>query len=329
MKRHRFTVAKSEDGLRLDQYLAQTLAGVGEEISKRKIRQIIDVGGVYQNRRRVRVASRQVRIGDILEVEFDMESLRRIRANNFALTDADVLFESSDIIAINKPPGLPAQATRDQSVMHAQALVENYLAAKYAQTSNQRTPAKKLNLILVHRLDKETSGVLLLAKNSQAATFLTDQFRERIVAKQYEAICYGVPAHGKFVQKCYLSEIDKKTGMVVPVRSGGKDSETSFEVMASEKALGLSLIRCFPKTGRSHQIRVHLDMLGLSIVGDKRYYSARRPLPEALAKLAAVHHFLHAAAISFAPAPGSSMVTVTAPRPPNFSAFLNATPDLM
>jgi RluA family pseudouridine synthase len=311
MKRFKFKIAASEDGMRLDQYLAQA----GLEISKRKIRQVIDVGGVYQNRKRVRVASRTVRSGDVVEVEFDLERISKLRANNFEIADRDILFEDEGLIVINKPPGLPTQATRDQSVLHVETCLRSWLKKQAGKSMPSR-------LILVHRLDKETSGALIVAKNETVATWLTEQFRERDVGKTYEAICYGVPAEKKFLQRCYLSPIDKRTGQVSPVNSGGKSSETGFELIQFSEKLRLSLIRCSPKTGRSHQIRVHLDMLGYSIVGDKRYYKGRKPLADELATLAAEHHFLHAAEIAFSPAPGKETIVVTASRPANFQAFL-------
>ena len=313
MKRFKFKVAASDDGARLDQFLAQS----GLELSKRKIRQVIDVGGVYQNRKRVRVASRTVRTGDVLEVEFDLARLSKIRANTFELTDDDILYEDDGIIVINKPPGLPTQATRDQSIVH----VETCLKAWFKSSPGRVMPSR---LILVHRLDKETSGALIVAKNENIATWLTDQFRERDVGKNYEAISFGVPPEKKFIQRCYLSPIDKRTGQVEPVKSGGKSSETSFELISKSAVAPVSFIRCLPKTGRSHQIRVHLDMFGLSIVGDKKYYKGRKQISDELATLAAEHHFLHAAEIAFSPAPGKDPIIVKAKRPKNFSAFLES-----
>lgn len=299
--------------MRLDQFLAKS----GLEISKRKIRQVIDVGGVYQNRKRVRVASRPVHANDVLEVEFDLARLSKLRANNFEFSENDILFEDEGLIVVNKPPGLPTQATRDQSVLHVETCLRTLLSKRPSRPAPSR-------LILVHRLDKETSGALIVAKNENVATWLTEQFRERDVGKVYEAICYGIPAEKKFLQRCFLSPIDKRTGQVTPVRAGGKSSETGFELLATAPQLKVSLIRCLPKTGRSHQIRVHLDMLGYSIVGDKKYYQGRRPLPEHLAAIAADHHFLHAAEIAFIPAPGAVPATIRAPRPANFTAFLES-----
>ena len=101
-------------------------------------------------------------------------------------------------------------------------------------------------------------------------------------------------------------------------------------VLVENRDLGLSLIACHPETGRSHQIRVHLELQGLPIVGDKRYgASRRRPLPDQLAELAQVHHFLHAKHLRFVPAAGAEPLELSAPPPDRFARFvLAAFPDL-
>jgi len=149
-------------------------------------------------------------------------------------------------------------------------------------------------------------------------------FKTRDVSKEYEAICYGVPSWTKHTERSYLSPIEKHTGVVRVVRSGGKTAITHFEVMAVDKKLGLSLIRCLPETGRSHQIRVHLAALGCPIVGDKVYGGAPSKLPESLQVIASRHHFLHARRLTFSPMTGSAPVTIEAPRPAAMIEFLKA-----
>lgn len=309
MKTHRFKVTHDFSGMRIDQYIA--LQGI--ELSKRKIKEVIDAGGVYINKKRARIASRPVNPGDVIEMQYSLENLKRIKQREHEINMADVLYDDHHVIAVNKPPGLPTQATRDQSLVHLEAAVKKHLAGK-----GIRNPT----VFLVHRLDKETSGVVLLATTSAAVTFLTDQFRARTVTKEYLAICAGIPPEKKFTVDCFLSAIDKKTGSVRVVRSGGKPSRTRFEVLESNKAIGVSLVRCFPETGRSHQIRVHLAHKGFPIIGDKRYHPVKTPLPGALESLASVHHFLHARRLSFIPVEGEKEVTIEARLPQNFLEFL-------
>lgn len=312
MKTFDLTVGAAQSGMRLDVYLVAAELG----LSRRKIRQVIDVGGVYINRKRVRIASRQVCRGDKVRVEYSEAALKTIRAAEPQLAAEALLYEAHGVIALNKPPGLPSQATKDQSVLHVVPSVE-------ALFKSLGRP--KVSFTLVHRLDKETSGVILVATNSSRATWLTEQFRDRAVRKTYLALCYGLAKTKTFTERAYLSEIDKKSGDVKVVRSGGRTAVTHFRVLSENKELGISLIACFPETGRSHQIRVHLQLNGLPIIGDKRYAGpSKRALPPQLAELSSVHHFLHAYSLQFAPTAGDKPVTISAPMPIRFVNFINA-----
>ena len=312
MKTHDLTVDADHSGKRLDVFLAES----GLDLSKRKIRQVIDVGGVYVNRKRVRVASRQVTRGDKVRFEYNENALRQLKTQRPEFKADDLLWRGEHVIAVNKPPGMAAQATKDQSIMHV-------VPCLAALLKSLKTPHQKL--VLVHRLDKETSGVLLVAEGSPRATWLTDQFKQRLVEKTYLALCYGIPKQMEFTENAYLSEIDKRTGDVRAVRAGGRQAMTRFKVLAMHKELGVSLIACYPHTGRSHQIRVHLQINDLPIIGDKRYNTpGSKPLPPALAELSAVHHFLHARELAFTPAPGAARQVVKAPLPERFGAFLDA-----
>ena len=310
LTRKEFIVKSDQAEMRVDLFLAS----IFPDLSRRKVRQILDVGGCYVNNKRMHIASRLVHLGDKVRVEFSLEGLKKSRQKTFELSAPEILYDAHNVIAINKPPGLPSQATRDQDIMHAEVCVRDYL--KKAGRGNE-----KLNLL--HRLDKETSGILLFSSNNNTTTWITDQFRQRSLSKTYWAICRGIPKTKKFEQECYLSEIDKKTGMVRPVQSGGKSSRTSFEERAVSRDLELSWIQCYPETGRSHQIRVHLEMLGLPILGDKRYgQHIKTSVRDDVAQIAANHHLLHARALEFCPAPNVSAVKIEAPAPPNFDAVL-------
>lgn len=311
MERLQLTITVEQDGLRLDNAIASFDIG----LSKRKIRMVIDLGGVYLNKHRVRIASKPVRVGDKVEVVFQRDSLTtKQKASEINLREEDVLFHDRGLIAINKPPGLPSQATRNQSVVHAEKSLQNLL-------SSQGRPEKKL--ILLHRLDKDTSGILLFATNNEVATKVTTEFRERRVNKTYWAISYGVFPKQDLDVRCYLSPIDKKTGMVRQVRSGGKQSHTKFHLLGVTENKLVSWIECYPTTGRSHQIRVHLDGSGFPIVGDKRYgQRSVSSLPESWRSLCD-YHFLHARELVLQPfADSEESVQITAEPPKKFQEFL-------
>ncbi len=311
MKSFNLTVGAAHVGLRLDVFLVQA----GLELSRRRIRAIIDVGGVYVNDKRVRIASRLVGRGDRVRVEYSEAGLKQLKTQSVAFAPRDLLLDQDQVFALNKPPGMPAQATRDQSIQHVVPCLEALL--------KERGETKRRKLVLVHRLDKETTGVILVADGDERATWLTDLFRKREVKKVYWAVCHGIAKEKSFTEKAFLSEIDKKTGDVRVVRSGGRSAVTHFKVLAENQKLGLSLLECRPETGRSHQIRVHLDVNDLPIVGDKRYGSGKRgPLPEGLGELSAVHHLLHARELTFCPKDGAEPLMVSADLPERFAKFL-------
>ena len=225
-------------------------------LSRRKIRSIIDIGGAYLNGKRVKIASRQVRPKDQVVLIYNDEELKTANSNDFVLTSNDILYEDSDLVVVNKPSGLCSQATRSQSRLHLLTLVEKYLKQK---------------LKLVHRLDMDTSGAIILAKNDRSCMFLQQQFKDHSVEKTYHAICFG-----KMKKECQdnspLSSIEKDG--LVRIREkkyGGREAFTKFRPLKYNPKYNVSLIECQPLTGRSHQIRVHLEHQGLVLVGEKKY----------------------------------------------------------
>ena len=288
LEKFEFKVGAVDSGTRIDIFLAKNMPN----LSRRKVRTLLDVGGCYVNNKRMKIASRTIEQGDVVRVEFHKENLSKAKRHVFELRDQDILFDQFGIIAINKPPGLPSQATRDQSIEHAEIALKKWLSLHKREVKS---------LILIHRLDKETSGVLLFATNNGIATELTNLFRERKIKKTYLALCSGRPRESSFSVNCFLSDIDQRTGHVVIVPKGGKTSFTDFEVLATHEHDPMCLIRCFPKTGRSHQIRVHLASKNLPILGDKRYFAGQSPswLTEEETKVIGEHQQLHALEISF------------------------------
>jgi tRNA pseudouridine32 synthase / 23S rRNA pseudouridine746 synthase len=177
----------------------------------------------------------------------------------------NVLFKDADFLAIDKPAGLVVHATIDRRRENLNDLVQI------------RFP----NAILVHRLDAGTSGVVLFALNKDAARAAQTEFQKRSVAKTYLAICRGKVMSPEFAVKAYLKKKKlTKTNQIEQVFSGGDYSETRFEVLATDPqpdGTVVSLVACFPKTGRMHQIRVHLALQGAPIIGDTLYEGQKLP----------------------------------------------------
>ncbi len=309
MERHKIQVSYRLNGMRLDHAIAESIPG----LSKRRAKAIIDVGGAYLNRKRTRVASKTVGKGDQIEVEYNPALFTPQTKQQLTLKPADLLYHDELMMVINKPAGLPSQATRDQSVLHVIPALEKLL-------KEMELPHRDLHL--VHRLDKDTTGCLVIARGNNNMTFLTDQFREKSLEKNYHALVYG-NVNEDFVERCFLSAIQAHSGRVNVMKNGGKSSHTVFKVLENFTQYQVSLLNCSPITGRSHQIRVHLEKNMHPIIGDKVYGEGKRKaLPTQLAAIVQ-HQLLHARSIKLLNRPGGTLIEVTAPYPESFENFLS------
>lgn len=221
-----------------------------------------------------------------------------------------IRYEDDDVIAVSKPPDQVTVAGSGQSPVGTVAEA----VAKQWPTLVAIGP-KGRNGVL-HRLDKDTSGLVLVAKNAKAFEALSAQFKDRVIEKRYEALVEGVPEvpRGRIdapVDRHYA----KRERMAV--HPEGKMAETKYEL---REAVGpYALLDVWPSTGRTHQIRVHLAALKHPVVGDVTYGSKRRP--DGLDR-----QFLHAAEISFTQPATGKRVTVTDPLPADLQTFLDGVP---
>ncbi len=204
-----------------------------------------------------------------------------------------VLFEDGDVLAVHKPEGLVSNAQPDQKG----------LARHLPEASAGR-------VYIVHRLDKEASGVLVLAKNAEAHKFLNDQFSRGEVRKTYLAVALGKINQAQGVIDKPIREFG--SGRMGVDSERGKPSRTEFEVM--ERLKDSTLVKVRPLTGRRHQIRVHFYSLGHPLAGDLRYSLLR--VQQAYPRL-----MLHALDISFK-LPGGQGVKIEAPVPLSFLSVL-------
>jgi 23S rRNA pseudouridine1911/1915/1917 synthase len=188
--------------------------------------------------------------------------------------DIAIIFEDTDILVINKPPGIvvnQAESVKEETItdwiINSQAWFKQYanLSDEYAKRAG-----------IVHRIDKETSGILLIAKNPLSFAELQHQFKERQINKTYLAIIHGilVPTQGQINAPIGRLPWNREQFGVIP---GGKEAITEYEVLKhleyqiENKCEKYSWVRLFPKSGRTHQIRVHLKYLGFPILGDYLY----------------------------------------------------------
>ena len=234
-------VSRREAGLRLDLFLVGAFPG----LSRKQAKRLVDSRQVSVDGRIEHMASRVLRSGQHIDVSLPE---RRERPAPPAIA---VLYEDDQCLAIRKPPGLASGPTRDPDRAHAARLAEELSGRP---------------LTLLHRIDKETSGVLLLAKTADFADALTRAFRQRTVQKTYLALIRGSPP-AEFEVVSHLSE--GEGGRMHLVRSGGVRAETRFSTLAERG--GYALVEARPRTGRTHQIRVQLAQSGHPILGDSLY----------------------------------------------------------
>lgn len=284
------TVEGRYAGLRLDLFLA----AVFPDLSRKQAKRLIDGRRVSVDGRIEAMASRVLRRGERVSVVLE--------ASPEAPTtppDLPVLYEDEECLAVLKPPGLPSGPTRDPGRRHAAALAE-------------RVAGRKLTLL--HRLDKDTSGVLLLGKTSAFSAALLDAFRHRRVEKRYLALVRGRP-QDRFEVVSHLRE--GEGDRMLTVRAGGMRAETAFRVRA--RAGEYALVEAAPRTGRTHQIRVHLAQAGCPILGDPLYGG------DAAARGAPVpRQMLHARTLAFVHPRTGVELRLEAPVPADFQEVARA-----
>jgi RluA family pseudouridine synthase len=283
----RKTVEKEQHNVRLDDAIAALCVGV----SKSEARRIIDRGGCTVNVALVRVASRSVKAGDVIEIGI----MEAGRFQELHLPAEALLYEDAELIAVNKPVGINSQRTPYQ----LKGTLE-YWVSEYFKAQGNNEPAR-----VVHRLDRGTSGAMLFPKNRPAAARLSKQFQDGQIEKLYLALVTGHPAEERWI-------VDAPIGKVASARygvvGGGKPSMTEFRTVASSG--DISLLEARPLTGRTHQIRVHLASVGLPIFGDLTYGGQ-----------AAGRMMLHCAAMTFQNT-GDMSVKVAAPLDGDFAELV-------
>jgi len=287
--RRRLVVHRREDGVRLDLFLVAAVPG----LSRKQAKRLIDNRQVSVDGRIEPMASRVLRGGERVEAALE------VSRPEGAPPELRVLYEDPHCLAVDKPPGLPSGPTRDPSRLHVAALAERLVGGR---------------LTLLHRLDKDTSGVLLLAKTRVFGAALLEDFRHRQVEKHYLALVRGGPRPA-FEVVSHLKEAEGDRIQIV--RSGGMRAETGFRVLA--RAGGHALVEAMPRTGRTHQIRVHLAQVDHPILGDGLYGG-----DAAVGGLAVPRQMLHAQALTFHHPVLEAELRIEAPVPEDFLAVARA-----
>jgi 23S rRNA pseudouridine1911/1915/1917 synthase len=248
-----FTVPEELAGVRLDRCLVE-LQG---DWSRARVQRLIAGGHVLVNGDTAKPAT-TVAVGDRIEVDEPPPRPLDVAAEDIPL---DILYEDADLLVLDKPPGLVIHpAAGRQSGTLVNALLQH--CDDLSGIGGSERPG------IVHRLDKDTSGLMVVAKTEGAHLGLSIAFRRREVEKRYLAVCYGVPKSPEGIVEGAVGRHPTERKRMAVVASG-RQARTLYR--AVESFAGTSLVECRPVTGRTHQIRVHLAHIGHALVGDPLY----------------------------------------------------------
>ena len=239
-------------------YLIDVLSILHPEAKKNSLRRMIDHGRVLVDGKRATRAKETVSIGTVVET-LSRQEIEGPDRKVDQIPNPSILYEDREVIVVDKPPGLLSVATPMGEADTMFDRVLNWVSR------NQSTRAH-----LVHRLDRETSGCMILAKSPEVRDFLQSQFKDRSVERIYHAVVFGKPADESGVATSRIQESrDKRVRLVPKGERGGKEAITNWRV---EKSAPIhSLIRIKIDTGRRAQIRLHMSEIGCPVVGDTRY----------------------------------------------------------
>ena len=307
-----FTVEPNYAGWRLDRYLCEKI----RRLSRTRVQRIID---------RDLISARRLKASSLVAPGLTFRLRRRVRDEPVVPENVRELYRDDWLLVLDKPAGLPIHPT----ARYQNSTLVAVLRARYGE-GFKADPA--------HRLDRETSGLVVCARTAEASRRLMRAFAGGEVDKEYLALCEGHPAEDEFEVDAPIAEGGEVVRIAVRIdRQRGKPARTRFTVEERfvKDGLPFALLRARPQTGRQHQIRVHLKEAGHPVVGDKIYgrdegyfdrFSKHCLEPEAWSHLRLDRHALHAARIGFAHPGHGRRVSFEAPLPEDLAAFLPPSP---
>lgn len=299
MKEYNFKVKKEDSGKRVDKYIFDK---TGNDFSRTFIQKLIKKGDIKLQQHEIK-SHYKVKQGDSIKI-----SLSSPRESSFKpiACDLDIIYEDSHIIVVNKPAGMvvhPIKKYEGKRTTLVNALLHH--CNDLSHIGGVLKPG------IVHRLDKETSGVIIAAKSDFAHRSLAKQFKKRDIKKVYVALVKGkMKVKEGTVDLPIGRSAAKRTNMKISYVDG-RDAFTKYKLI--RRFDGYSLVKIFPKTGRTHQIRVHLSYLGYPVLGDKRYGRDNKLLDR---------HALHAYQITIKHPKSKKNQIFTCPIPKDMREFI-------
>ena len=304
---------------RIDKFLQSQL----NELSRTRLQNLIRNGHVKLNNTIINEASKKIKNEDKIEVNFPEPKETLIKPNKIPL---DILYDDNDLIIINKPPGVvvhPGAGNYENTIV-------NGLLFKYQNKLS--SIGGKLRPGIVHRIDKDTSGVIVVAKNDAAHINLSKQFSDHTIKRTYEALVWGSirPKSGKISEK--ISRSIKNRQLMAVRKDKGKKAITNYKTLEIFQNLNLpkvSLIECKLETGRTHQIRVHMNFRGNPILGDKSYGKSKRKFKKIDTNIEKkINNFnrqaLHAKSLCFIHPKTGKEIYFEAERPKDFDTLIKS-----
>lgn len=259
-ERYELTAAEEHRGQRLDVFLAAELP----DLTRSHIQKLVGDGLVTVNHRPAK-ASYKVQPGDEIGVAVPEPEGLNVASENIPL---DILYEDRDVIVVNKPQGM---------VVHPAA--GNYTGTLVNALLGHCTDLSGINGVLrpgiVHRIDKDTSGVIMAAKNDEAHLGLAKQIKDHTVARKYIALVHGIISEPAGIVDAPIGRDPRERKRMAVVTTNSKPAVTRYRVL--ERFAGFTLVECRLETGRTHQIRVHMAYLGHPVVGDPVYGPRKSP----------------------------------------------------
>jgi 23S rRNA pseudouridine1911/1915/1917 synthase len=306
MERHEFTVDPDSVGLRLDVFLA----GLLPRHSRSQLQRLIKGGDATISGRAAKSNS-TLRAGDVVAIEIPDAAPATPAAQNLALP---VLFQDDDVIVVDKPAGMVVHPAAG----HVEGTLVNALlfhADNLSGIGGEQRPG------IVHRLDRGTSGLMVVAKNDAAHRELTRQFHDREVEKEYIALAWGDVHAGRRIDLPVGRDPVHREKMSTRAR---RARTAVTRITAARELRGVTLLHVAIATGRTHQIRVHLSAIGHPIVGDQTYGGVRHRMPAALRAVERLERpFLHAARLAFTHPREGTRMEFECPLPPDLQGVLD------
>lgn len=306
MTRHTFSVSAEQAGQRLDRFLAGELASQ----SRSQVQRHIDEGRVTVSRLRTVKANADVREGDVVTIDLPEPEAATPLAEDLPL---EILHDDADVVVVNKPAGMVVHP----GAGHGGGTLVNALLHHITDLSGI---GGELRPGIVHRLDKGTSGVMVVAKHDAAHQELSRQFHDREVEKEYVALVWGLVHQRKRINL----PIGRDPVHREKISTRSRRARTAVTRVTWARHLpGASLLRVAILTGRTHQIRVHLSAIGHPIIGDAVYGGVRARMPHALRAVQRLERpFLHAERLAFTHPRTGRRMELSAPLPADLLSVL-------